>query len=92
MLFVSGCKVYPSPVSNRVERIWQSNRYLRGKINMRRGVAVPEENEAGPAVLIRRREKGRDEIRQPNKYIEIMEPVEKQDKFRMSSHFPYRWL
>lgn len=76
MLFVSGCKVYPSPVSNRLERIWQSNRYLREKINMTRGVAMPEENEAGLAVLIGRREKGREEIRQTNKYVEIMGSVE----------------
>uniref|UniRef100_A0A3B4WSN3 Glycerol-3-phosphate acyltransferase 2, mitochondrial n=1 Tax=Seriola lalandi dorsalis TaxID=1841481 RepID=A0A3B4WSN3_SERLL len=39
-LFVSGCKVYASPVSNRLERVCQSNRYLRGK---RRGVEMPEE-------------------------------------------------
>uniref|UniRef100_A0A8C2WR86 Glycerol-3-phosphate acyltransferase 2, mitochondrial n=1 Tax=Cyclopterus lumpus TaxID=8103 RepID=A0A8C2WR86_CYCLU len=30
-LFVSGCKVYASPVSNRLERVCQSNRYPRAK-------------------------------------------------------------
>uniref|UniRef100_A0A3Q0R6B5 Glycerol-3-phosphate acyltransferase 2, mitochondrial n=1 Tax=Amphilophus citrinellus TaxID=61819 RepID=A0A3Q0R6B5_AMPCI len=30
-LFVSGCKVYSSPVSCRLERVCQSNRYLRRK-------------------------------------------------------------
>lgn len=43
-LFVSGCKVYASPVSNRLERVCQSNRYLRGKRNRRRGLAMPEES------------------------------------------------
>lgn len=37
---------------------------------------MPGEKEAGPAALIRRREKGREEIRQTYKCIEIMESVE----------------
>lgn len=41
LLFVSGCKVYVSPVSNRLERLSQNNRYPRGK---RRGVEMPDEN------------------------------------------------
>ncbi|KAI9537055.1 hypothetical protein NQZ68_029183, partial [Dissostichus eleginoides] len=43
-LFVSGCKVYASPVSNRLERVCQSNRYLRGERMRRRGVEMPEES------------------------------------------------
>uniref|UniRef100_A0A3Q2ZJ81 Glycerol-3-phosphate acyltransferase 2, mitochondrial n=1 Tax=Kryptolebias marmoratus TaxID=37003 RepID=A0A3Q2ZJ81_KRYMA len=35
VLFVSGCKVYGSPVSDRLERVCQSNRYLRGKSGRR---------------------------------------------------------
>ena len=44
MLFVSGCKAYASPVSNRLERVCQSNRYLRGKRNRRRALETPEES------------------------------------------------
>uniref|UniRef100_A0A8C4IJZ4 Glycerol-3-phosphate acyltransferase 2, mitochondrial n=1 Tax=Dicentrarchus labrax TaxID=13489 RepID=A0A8C4IJZ4_DICLA len=39
-LFVSGCKVYASPVRNRLERVCQSNRYPRGKRIRRRGLEI----------------------------------------------------
>ena len=42
-LFVSGCKVYASPVTNRLERVRHSNRYLREK-RRKTGVELPEEN------------------------------------------------
>uniref|UniRef100_A0A3Q2DSK4 Glycerol-3-phosphate acyltransferase 2, mitochondrial n=1 Tax=Cyprinodon variegatus TaxID=28743 RepID=A0A3Q2DSK4_CYPVA len=34
VLFVSGCKVYGSPVGDRLERVCQSNRYLKRKTNI----------------------------------------------------------
>uniref|UniRef100_A0A3P8PJV1 GPAT/DHAPAT C-terminal domain-containing protein n=1 Tax=Astatotilapia calliptera TaxID=8154 RepID=A0A3P8PJV1_ASTCA len=39
-LFVSGCKVYGSPVSGRLERVCQSHRYLRRKRGRMTGVEI----------------------------------------------------
>lgn len=43
-LFVSGCKVYGSPVSGRLERVCQSHRYLRRKRGRMTGVEMLEES------------------------------------------------